>query len=252
MIAKRFRQLRKLTALATGAVFCLTAPLAAWSEPSFLAPRSLFDRDSERQNLALADVAAASVLAGYESYWEDFKTITARSKSRFEHRDWQGVLRDAEERIESYERHLDGKVEEMKGALGNRVTDQELWKAIKGKFIGSVLSRYDADLAQNYFSSVRRRVFSTEEAVFQYVDEGLKMPRETRVRKRVDTAYAAREITPDLVGKILTAAGFSVAFEDLERDARVAADEINDQLARVLSSRNMEAVAAYLQEMPPR
>ena len=52
----------------------------------------------------LALRGAAAILAAFKDYERQFRRITRRAKSRFEHRDWHGMQRDAVERLELYGR----------------------------------------------------------------------------------------------------------------------------------------------------
>jgi isocitrate dehydrogenase kinase/phosphatase len=54
--------------------------------------------------------AAEAICAGYDTYQRDFQAITRRAPARFASRDWQGVQRDAAERLDLYRRVVDAVV----------------------------------------------------------------------------------------------------------------------------------------------
>jgi hypothetical protein len=46
--------------------------------------------------------AAGLIREAFDSYWKVFQEITHRSKSRFENKEWSGILQDAVDRLKSY------------------------------------------------------------------------------------------------------------------------------------------------------
>ena len=58
----------------------------------------------------------ADAFAGYNA---EFRAITQRARHRFESRDWRGSQKDAVERIELYEKYVQGTVEIMRRRLGD-------------------------------------------------------------------------------------------------------------------------------------
>jgi hypothetical protein len=59
---------------------------------------------------------AQLVVEAFLSYNASFREITRRAVERFVDRDWHGSQRDAVERIELYERWMQGTVVELEGA----------------------------------------------------------------------------------------------------------------------------------------
>lgn len=105
---------------------------------------------------------AAELLAGeYAAYAEHFAALTARAAVRFTDRDWAGGQADAAERLALYRRHVDRALAELPPLLGIGLDDIATWAALRERHRGWCAGRADAELAETFFNSVSRRVFTT-------------------------------------------------------------------------------------------
>jgi isocitrate dehydrogenase kinase/phosphatase len=175
--------------------------------------------------------AAEAIHAAYHRWIRGFEEITRRARERFERRDWRGAQADATARLALYRIHLDGAVADVRDLLEDAVLERTLWAAIKSRHADALMNRTDAELAQTFFNSVTRRIFSTVGAdpAIEYLD-ALTPPAETVDPTQVER-YVVPEVDAAVVRTILQAYLWSVPYAQLERDAGKVASIIRDVLA---------------------
>jgi isocitrate dehydrogenase kinase/phosphatase len=109
----------------------------------------------------LARDSAREIREGFERYNAEFRAITRRAPVRFDARDSKGSQRDAVERIDLYDKFVNGTVAELRTKLGNRALDRELWMQIRADFPVEIATLPDPEFAKTFFSSTTRRMFGT-------------------------------------------------------------------------------------------
>jgi isocitrate dehydrogenase kinase/phosphatase len=180
--------------------------------------------------------AAAAIHAAYVEYERGFEQITGRARARFERRDWAGAQADATERLELYKSHVDAAVADVHDILEDAVMERTVWAAMKSDHAARTADRPDAELAETFFNSVTRRVFSTVgvDPAIEYLEWS---------RGHVDAAdpeiyqtHAVSTVDPALVRRILLALPWSVPYAQLERDAVLVAELIDARIRGVLGA----------------
>src|SRR5579859_7315355 len=96
----------------------------------------------------LASAVSPAIVVAFDAYQAEFIAITRRAKGRFEHCDWRGAVEDAAERLDLYGRVIDRLEGEVRSALGERVTDRNVWAAMKTVYSGLIGGRANAELAE--------------------------------------------------------------------------------------------------------
>src|SRR5215217_2958777 len=122
-----------------------------------LAGSTVESNRDDREALA----AAQAIDGAWARYVVGFEEITLRARRRFERRDWAGAQSDATERLTLYRVHLDGAVADVRDILGDAVMERPLWATMKAFHAATSAGRPDAELAETFFNSVTRRIFST-------------------------------------------------------------------------------------------
>jgi isocitrate dehydrogenase kinase/phosphatase len=191
---------------------------------------------------ALADRVAGIVESAFDAHRSWFKEITRRARRGFEHRAWQRMRGDARERLGLYKRSIDAVTLDVRAALGPRVDDRAPWRAVKRRYLDRVASRHDVELAETFFNSTTRRLFSTvgvnPDVEFVYYGRRSAAPDPP---ESVFETYAAAEGTEALARSILSGARISANFEDLDRDARLAATRLDERLTNAWGHANVAA-----------
>src|SRR6516165_7063358 len=112
------------------------------------------------QHHRLAELGAAAIAWAFGDYQRQFQAITRRARARFERRDWHGTHRDSVERLDLYGRAIAGIVAEVRGLLAESVKDGKLWAVMKQAYSLLIARRPDIELAETFFNSVTRRIFT--------------------------------------------------------------------------------------------
>ena len=191
----------------------------------------------------LPELAAEAIRRAFDSYQDRYVAITQRAKTRFERRDWPGIQADAGERLELYKKVVDETVVEIKQVLGGRVDDPDLWMRAKVVYAERVAKMDLWQLAETFFNSITRRVFSTVgvNPKIEFVDTCSRI-RPVQISQPVYRSYTRPQTTAALIENILRDYNFAVAYEDLRRDAQLVAAKIEDHLNRVGSSSSIQKI----------
>jgi isocitrate dehydrogenase kinase/phosphatase len=175
--------------------------------------------------------AVEAIHAAYDRYHRGFEEITRRARERFERRDWLGAQADATERLALYRTHVDGAVADVHDILQDAVMERTLWAAMRARHAIGAHRRPDAELAQTFFNSVTRRVFSTVgvDAAIEYLDPFVPLPESSG--PPLYDRYLPTTIDADLVHRMLKRFSWSVPWASLDRDAAAVAQLMGEAVA---------------------
>lgn len=177
----------------------------------------------------LARKGAILVKWGFEKYRSGFRRITRRSALHFEFSDWHGVQQDKVDRLALYTNVVRRVVSELEEVFGASQRSPELWTAMKREYSWLMGGHADLELAETFFNSVTRKVFTTvgvdpkREFVHFGSDTGLPPPGAVPVR-----TYPGALSTRSVVSGILEDYSFAMPWEDAERDAGVVARAVDE------------------------
>ncbi|MBK5265845.1 MAG: bifunctional isocitrate dehydrogenase kinase/phosphatase [Acidimicrobiia bacterium] len=177
-------------------------------------------------------VGARTILAGYENYVARFRVITSRAEVRFLDRDWHGMQADAAERLGLYRSVVSDVYADVVGLLGDRAEDQAIWASLKAVFSALISDRDDWDIAETFFNSITRRVFTTVgvDQAIEFVDTDFDTP-PTRSSEPVFLAQGRAESVADMVGAMLDHCPFALV--NRERDVAAATERIEGRLEQI-------------------
>ena len=174
---------------------------------------------------------ASSIAAAFESYRSGFSSITRRARDRFRRRDWHGEVADSVLRLDLYGHAVNSIERHVRAALGNRITDEALWSAARTDYSSLVAHRDDRELAETFFNSVTRRIFTTVgvDQEIEFVDSDFAEP-PPGPAKGVTRTYRDSS-TAGLIEAILRDPWFDAPYRDLRGDAALAAERLERWLA---------------------
>ena len=181
--------------------------------------------------MRLADICAEDILKAFVECQAKFKIITLRAKACFENRDWHGMKADADERLDLYEKVISQIVDKIRSLLNNRINDKGTWVNIKTVYSALSGELEVWELAETFFNSVTRKIFATVgvDPQIEFVDTCTrKQP--PRVSRLPYLTYAGTRSTSMLMEAILWDYKHQVAYENMQRDARLAAEKVDDHL----------------------
>ena len=174
----------------------------------------------------MARKCAKALANGFEKYNEDFRRITRRAQSRFEHRDWHGGQRDAVERIELYDHAVDTMAQDVAVILGPRLQDRDLWATIKSHYIQEIRTYLDNEFTKTFFSSITRRVFKTVgvDPAVEFI--ALDLDPIKRINQPVRTRLYVNRGLRYLFDEMLADYAFNVPYKNIQNSIRYVAGEV--------------------------
>jgi len=181
--------------------------------------------------VSTSDQAAAIIETAFLGYIGGFHNYTLKARMRFETRDWLGALRDSAERLDLYVDEVRSAVDGVKSLLGDSVRDKATWSAIRAAYHDRVLQRRDLKLAESFFNSITRRIFTTVgvDPDVEFIATAARPPAPSSLADITETFPCTGDIT-DVVRRILRRYELGIGYEDRERDSRLVAHEIGRQL----------------------
>ena len=195
--------------------------------------------------------AVAAIHSAYDEYARGFEEITSRARRRFELRDWAGSQSDATARLELYKAHVDAAVADVRDILDDAVMERTVWGAMKLEHASRVGRRLDAELAESFFNSVTRRVFSTVgvDPAIEYLQPAAAAKTETE--PEIYVTHSVFRVEAELIHRILSEIPWTVPYAQLDRDAALVAELIESRVpAGILGQGTPPARAASLDFLP--
>ncbi len=191
----------------------------------------------------LANAIARAIRRAFDQFQHNFREITRRAKGRFAGRDWEGMYADSRARLEVYEvtvREIVARVQEL---LADRVRSRLVWVSIKAVYSGLIDDRDDWELAETFYNSITRRIFTTvgvdEEIEFVHTD--FRSP-PTLPKSAIHQSFAGQPSLADLMEPVI--GSFELPLTDAQRqqEARLAATEIQHRLTMLGKWGKIEAI----------
>lgn len=182
----------------------------------------------------LANLGARAIAEAHSSFDARFRIITRRARIRFEERDWKAMAADASQRLDVYGKSVSEAVVDVGRLLGDRVGDKMVWAPMKAVYSGLIQERDDWELAETFFNSVTRKIFTTVgvDHQMEFVDTDFDSPPHVAAQP-VYRSYIAPRTTSDLIRSIITDTGLDVSYRSLEQDCTTAAGVVGEHLRRV-------------------
>ena len=180
----------------------------------------------------LSNLGAHRILEGFDAFINRFRAINQRAPRRFEGRDWAEIQTDAVERLDLYSGTVGGVVGTIEALLGDRRDDSVLWVAIKAVYSRLISDRQDWELAETFFNSITRKVFTTVgvDSAVEFVDTDFDSPPSPSQAPVYRTYDGAASITA-LIGQILEDARHGVDYADLDGNVAEVSARVERRLA---------------------
>jgi isocitrate dehydrogenase kinase/phosphatase len=191
-------------------------------------------RSKNSSGKPLADIGANVIYAAFVSYCNEFNDITARADKRFKDRDWHAMRSDATERLSLYKRIIDRIEAEIRQLLALQIEDKQIWMGMRAIYSSLISARDGWELAETFFNSVTRRIFSTigVDPQIEFVDTDFS-PRSLETKQTIIRVYEAPAAMVDLIAEILTANFSADDFQDLNRECQWLADQLENRHQRI-------------------
>ncbi len=180
----------------------------------------------------LSNLGANQILEGFDGFINEFSAINQRAPRRFESRDWAGIQSDAVERLDLYSKTVGEVVGAIGALLEDRVEDSVLWVAIKAAYSRLISDRQDGELAETFFNSITRKVFTTVgvDSAVEFVDtefDSQPRPSQAPLYRTYDNAESVTALVSDILGD----ARHGVDYADFEGNVVEVSERIERRLA---------------------
>ncbi|MDM8519948.1 bifunctional isocitrate dehydrogenase kinase/phosphatase [Anaerolineales bacterium HSG6] len=182
--------------------------------------------DSRRANLG-----AKVIHKAFDRYQFRFKEITLKAKVHFEKKNLHDMQTDAELRLDLYKQIVQQVVPEIHELLGDRINEKLLWVSIKAVYSGRIDDRNDWELAETFFNSVTRQIFTTVgvDPQIEFVDTDFDTP-PTPSKQTVYHTYEQVSTIDQLIRMILSDYSFQAEYAHFDEDTQLAANRIKKHL----------------------
>lgn len=178
--------------------------------------------------------AAMAIVDAYDAFRTRFAEITRGVRDHFERRDWLGTQDDAAERLALYRTHVLHALDEVRNELGPLATDVATWEEVKWLHAALIVDRDDCEIAETFFSSTTRRVFTTV-GVNSHVEYVLPEanPEPRGDEQPISRCYAFARGVAAALDLLLADLAWSVPYAHLERDVARASERVEQALRGV-------------------
>ena len=187
--------------------------------------------------------AADIIRGGFEELQERFRAITRRAVERFEQRDWDGLRRDTSHRLALHARAVAETLESLREELGDVIDDRPFWATLKEEYVEEILGHDEFELAQTFFNSLTRKLFSHVgiDPAIDFLVQDFPLPYKGWELASART-YATGSLRAALVRRALTDADFRVPFVALETSAERAAEAVRRALVSTFGDEQLVAL----------
>jgi isocitrate dehydrogenase kinase/phosphatase len=176
------------------------------------------------------ELASAWILRSFEHFYKTFTELTWRAERAFETRGHSAAVAYARTRLGLYDRNIHALADEIRAAYPALAVRIDLWNAVKSAYRPQVEGRYEADLAIAYLNSVIRRIHASAWRPVDYAFGALRQP--AARREDVTIEFSCRwPVGAPLVRELLEVGELSIPFQDIERDAALIAQRLNETFA---------------------
>ena len=165
----------------------------------------------------LANMGATVIYDAYLTFGTNFQLITHRAHDRFASRDWTGHRTDARQRLELYRQVISHVATQIEHLLADRCQDKLVWASMKAVYSSRIAQNDDWELAETFFNSVTRRIFTTVgvDPQIEFVATDFDFP-PTPSHVDVYRIYPPAENIPELIARIITEYDLAAPFACLE------------------------------------
>jgi isocitrate dehydrogenase kinase/phosphatase len=193
---------------------------------------------AELSDSRLAGLGAKAIATAWSELADRHLIVTRRARHRFEARDWNGLAADHVERLDLYARSAAETSTRLRQTLGGRAHDPMVWAGMKAVYAVLVSSREDSELAETYFNSVTRKIFTTVgvDPRIEFVDSDVVSASGAAPVLRT---YERPASIPDLVTDVLRDTGLT-GWRDFDSDVGESAARIGRRLEEVGGLRTID------------
>ena len=207
---------------------------------------SLQDLDQEELTVASkididkAQEVGVCVAESFDTYRSEFLDVTRRAKENFALQEFSQHQINSQIRLLLHRQSVNSCVEKISILVKEKSEDEkrQIWVAARHLFAQAIAWRSDSELAETFFNSVTRRLFTMvgfdDDLEFRWFG-GIALPIVDPGQGEVLT-FRLRTTTNKLVEAVLTAFDLGINWVDIEKDSQNIATAIEKHLAETWES----------------
>ena len=171
---------------------------------------------------SLSSQIAATILNGFDRHFSIFSKITKGAQKRFEKADWQAERDASRERIEFYDTRVRDATRELQKMFELEPFDSQLWFSVKREFVQLINDHLQPELAETFYNSAFCALFHRDYFGNDYIFVRSAVSTEfiDADKPSYHVYYPARRGFRASIKQVLIDAGFTLSFENIERDVR--------------------------------
>ena len=189
-------------------------------------------QNSERDDDRIGHQIADTILAGFVDYIAGFRKVSRRAGAHFTDRNWSAGGDDADRRLLMHRATVLTTVDRVRPLVDGVADRRGIWRSGRSHYKERIADRSDFGLAETFFNSVTRRIFTTigvdNDVELRWFGATTISRGEGRA-ELFTTATRVRD-TAAMVREILEAAAFDAPWADIDGDSRRAAARIDSFL----------------------
>ncbi len=185
------------------------------------------DARSEEEKIELT---ARWILDQFDAYYVESRNIPWLAKQAFERRDPPTSIWLSKRRLSMYSDCINTMGPKLKAVYPQVAEIEALWERIQSCYLPMIEGRYSSDLAFAFFRSVRRRVYQGEWKPVEYAIGDTGASKESFSDEVIKSFAVANAVDVGSVAQILEVPQFNAPYRNLDEDARLVAERINNAL----------------------
>ncbi|CAN5155800.1 bifunctional isocitrate dehydrogenase kinase/phosphatase [soil metagenome] len=181
----------------------------------------------------LSNLAARTIIEAFIDFGDRYRIVTRRARLRFIEADWSGMASDARQRLDIYGKAVGEAIAALETLLGERLADRRLWSLLKAVYSGLIVERPDWEIAETFFNSVTRKIFTTVgvDSQVEFVDSDFDSP-PSQPKRPVYRSYDQPSDIDGLICQIVIDANLGIDLPDLRSESERAASRIGEHLRK--------------------
>ena len=178
-------------------------------------------------------LAARWILAEFDAYYVESRSIPNLAKSAFEQRDPAMSLDLSLRRLSVYSVSAHALARRLRAALPEVAEDETFWTRLEARYLALIEGRYESDLAFAYIHSARRMVYEGMWKPVEYMFLHHREPASERsAAVRIDFPIAPGADLAVLVGRVLAVPRFERRWRDRAGDVRRVTERLQSIFSR--------------------
>ena len=172
-------------------------------------------------------LAARWILAEFDAYYVESRTIPNLAKAAFERRDPATSLDLSLRRLSVYSVGVHALAQRLRTALPSATEDESFWERIETRYLTLIEGRYESDIAFAYIHSARRMMYAGMWKPVEYAFLHHREPAAERsAAVRIDFPVTPGRDLSSLVNQVLDVPRFECAWRDREGDVQRVAQRL--------------------------